>query len=257
MERQTSPNPPEMLSKRLATESKLVEYTSFGKYEKFLVIVRSQKWTYHGGNFIQILFIKTSPVFPHLCPATTNSPIYYDILILVLYSCPLYLSVKMNYSSDLNHSYIHIDLHKYMSYIDVYDPAYTHTYAHLCTCVCNFNLFIEALWFLKIKLLFGPRTKSYLCSLKNHHKGEFYDTNLSLLWYKIIVESRACEAAKLCNWMSSTTEVRKHASWDSIVHHKVWVVSLRPEHKPWFPSWQVLKTQQMSRLQLTGWKSSG
>lgn len=43
MERQTSPNPPEILSKRLATESKLVEYTSFGKYEKFLVIVRSQK----------------------------------------------------------------------------------------------------------------------------------------------------------------------------------------------------------------------
>lgn len=56
-----------------------------------------------------------------------------------------------------------------------------HTRAHLCTCVCNFNLFIEALWFLKMKLLFGPRTKSNLCSLKSHHQGEFYDTNLSLL----------------------------------------------------------------------------
>lgn len=73
---------------------------------------------------------------------------------------------------------------------------------------------------------------------------------MKAVWRGMTIEICTYEAVLLGNRMSSTIEVRKRASWDGIVHHKVWVVSLCPEPKPWFPSWQVLKTQQMSRLQL-------
>lgn len=64
MERQTSPNPPEILSKRLASESKLVEYTSLESMY-FVVRVRGQTSEPIMGQFSYIdLTQKKSVIFP-------------------------------------------------------------------------------------------------------------------------------------------------------------------------------------------------
>lgn len=65
MGRQTSPNPPEMFSKRLATESKLTENTSLEKYVKFLVRIRGQNSEPIMGQFSYVdLTQKNSAIFP-------------------------------------------------------------------------------------------------------------------------------------------------------------------------------------------------